>query len=303
MTQGSVKPYFWMLCGCFWFSLMAISATSLGPECDWQIVALSRSALATLFAIIIAKSTSVTLVWRGTRTLWLRSLAGSCSMGCTFYALTHANASEVLTLTNTFPMWVALLSWPLLSERPSTGVWIAVSCSIIGVAIVQQPTSDGGLEPAAWSALAASLFTAIAMLGLNRLRNIPSLAIVVHFSAVSTIFCGLTFLIELKHGWAPLHNPAVLFRLFAVGFCATIGQVFLTLAFSRGQATKVAVVGLSQVVMVMLIETLFGRRFGWLSIAGTVLVLGPTAWIMSRERRTASATKTDEPVPEEVAIE
>jgi drug/metabolite transporter (DMT)-like permease len=303
MTHGGLKPYVWMLCGCFWFSLMAISANSLSKDCDWQVIAVCRSALATIFAIMIAKSTGVKLTWKGTPTLWLRSIAGSCSMVATFYALTHMEASDVLTITNTFPMWVALLSWPVLGERPALGVWIAVTCSIIGVGIVQQPTPTGGLAPAAWAALAASMFTAIAMLGLNRLRSIPSMAIVVHFSAVSTLFCGLTFIFDQKYSWQVLEQPSVLWRLFSVGFTATIGQVFLTLAFSQGQATKVAVVGLSQVVMVMIIEAIFGRTFGWLSLIGTLLVLGPTGWIMSRERRTVPPPQPNEHLPEEVAIE
>jgi hypothetical protein len=41
------------------------------------------------------------------------SIAGSISLVCGFYAMTHYPVSEVLTLTNMFPLWVAVLSLPL----------------------------------------------------------------------------------------------------------------------------------------------------------------------------------------------
>ena len=59
-----------------------------------------------------------------------RSLAGSVSLLCGFYAMTHYDVSVVLTLTNMYPLWVAVLSWPLMGELPSTDTWIA---AVVGV--------------------------------------------------------------------------------------------------------------------------------------------------------------------------
>jgi drug/metabolite transporter (DMT)-like permease len=307
MPPAGMRPYVWMLSGCFWFSLMAVLAHAAGRECDWQVVALSRSGLATLFALATAVVSGARLVFLRPGILWVRSVAGSCSMVATFYALTHLPASEVLTLTNTFPVWVALLSWPMAGERPTAGVWAAVLCSVGGVALTQRPHL-GGMPPAAWLALAASGFTAVAMLGLNRLRGVTPLGIVVHFSAVSTLFCGAAYLVfDRGAGVGRVGDGAVLWKLLGVGATATVGQVFLTLAFSRGSATKVAVVGLSQVVMVMAMEAALpeatgGQRFDWVTVVGTALVLGPTAWLLARSRK-APAEGEAAAVVEEVAIE
>jgi drug/metabolite transporter (DMT)-like permease len=304
MPTAGMMPYVWMLSGCFWFSLMALLAHSVGPEeCDWQVVALARSGLATLFALATAAATGARLVFFRPGILWVRSVAGSCSMVATFYALTHLPASEVLTLTNTFPVWVALLSWPMVGERPTPGVWIAVVSAVAGVALTQKPHLEG-FPLAAWAALFASLFTAVAMLGLNRLRGVSSLGIVVHFSAVSTLFCGAAYLVfDRTTGIGRAADPDVLWRLVGVGATATVGQVFLTLAFSRGSATKVAVVGLSQVVMVMAFEAAAGwNRFGATDLLGTALVLGPTAWLMARARKRPVERKAGA-VVEKVAIE
>ena len=302
MVNVGIRPYVWMLSGCVWFSIMGLLAHSLKKECDWQAVALARSGLATLFALSIALGTGAKLVFFKPRVLWVRSVAGSCSMLATFYALTRLPVSEVLTLTNTFPIWVALLSWPMAGERPTVGVIVAVLCSVVGVAFAQQPHLDG-FPLAAWAALAASLFTAVAMLGLNRLQGVSSLGVVVHFSGVSTLFCGFAFLaLDRVTGTDRIDEIPVLFKLLAVGVTATIGQVFLTRAFRAGSATKVSVVTLSQVVMVMVYEAIVdGREFNLLTLLGTALVLGPTGWLMVRERK--KPTPPGVPAVEQVAIE
>jgi drug/metabolite transporter (DMT)-like permease len=304
MPSPGLTPYVWMLCGCAWFTAMALLTRSLGQQdVQWQVVAVARSGLATAFALVLAVATGTRLVFFRPRILWVRSVAGSCSMVATFYALTHLPASEVLTLTNTFPVWVALLSWPMVGERPTAGVWVAVVSAVAGVALTQKPHL-GGFPLAAWAALGASLLTAVAMLGLNRLRGVSSLGIVVHFSAVSTLFCGAAYLaFDRTTGIGRAADWDVLWRLVGVGATATVGQVFLTLAFSRGTATKVAVVGLSQVVMVMGFEAAVGwKRFDAPELVGTALVLGPTAWLLARARK-APAERKAGTVVEKVVIE
>lgn len=321
-NAGGIRPYVYMLGGCFWFSLMAFLTNAAGGDVDWQAIAVARSGLATAFALALALATGAQLTFLRPGMLWIRSIAGSCSMVSTFYALADQSfpVSNTLTLTNTFPIWVAVASWPLSGERPTVGVWGAVACAVAGVALSQQSASvevwlglrDGpsgwsAFPPAAWSALAASGFTAAAMMGLNRLRGVSSLGVVVHFSAVATAFCAASFLLFERHtGTAALTDSTVLGLLLGVGIAATVGQVFLTLAFRSGKATNVSVVGLSQVVMVLAVEAAGGTPVGWVKLAGIALVLGPTGWIMVHEHRRKAAAKPadpDEPVKPEAADE
>lgn len=287
MHPPDLRPYLWMLSGCFWFSWMGVLTHALKHACDWQTVAVTRSALATTFAVLVALATGTRLVVNGPRALWFRSFAGSGSMVCTFYALgSHLEVSDVLTLTNTFPVWVALVSWPLAGEKPTLAVWGAVACAVVGVAATQGFSLHGfGLAHVA--SLCAAFFTALAMLGLNRLKGVASYAVVVHFSAVATVVCGLAYLtFDKPIGNEALSDPAVLLRLLGVGATAFIGQVFLTKAYRGGSPTKVSVVGLSQVVMVMAFEgVIAGRAFTTWQLVGTALVLGPTGYLMARERR------------------
>jgi drug/metabolite transporter (DMT)-like permease len=139
------------------------------------------------------------------------------------------------------------------------------------------------LNGAVVSALVASLSTAVAMLGLHRLRHIHPWAIVAHFSGVATVFC-LASLFVPDPGLAPRPAPhaAALPLLFGVGVTATVGQLFLTKAFAAGPPAKVSVVGLTQVVFAVGLDVwLWGHTFTAPALVGIGLVLAPTAWLMA----------------------
>jgi drug/metabolite transporter (DMT)-like permease len=288
MPHADARPYAWMLCGSFSFTLMAVLAHDLlaadRAACDWQTVAVFRAALVAAFAAALARLGGARLVfwpWR----LWVRSVAGSCSMLCTFYAFASLPVADVLTLTNTFPVWVAVLSWPLYGQAPRPGMVLAILVGVAGVVLVEQPhLATGNLGVAA--ALAAAGFTAVAMLGLHSLRELDPRAIVVHFSAVATTFCVAAFFLGPRnHDPARVLEPAVLLKLVGMCVAALVGQLFLTLAFARGAPAGVSVVGLTQIVFALAFDAwLFGRVVGPTAAAGTVLVVAPTAWLLLRKR-------------------
>ena len=287
MNRSAFLPYLWMVNGCIAFTFMGNftfalgHVSAIGLNLDWQIIAFFRAFLVFLFSLILLFVFRITPVIIGSRSLWLRSLAGSISLVCSFYALTKLQLSLVLTVTNMFPLWVALLSWPMLKKRPYFSDWVAVCVGIVGVGLIQKPhLSDNYLAIA--SAIIASFFTALAMIGLHKIKGIPTQAIVVHFSGVAT---ALSLLIL---PFAPNIGSTIgdmdfkiLLLLFGVGISATIGQNFLTLAFSNGTPTKVSVVGLSQVVFAVIGDVLFWHKSSDITeLIGILLILLPTGWVM-----------------------
>lgn len=286
---------------------MVVWANLIGGDCDWQLIAFVRALLAFLFALLLAVSAGVRLVvWRP-RILWLRSLAGSGSMVCTFYALRHMDPAHVVTLTNMFPIWIALLSWPLAQERPSGGVWLSVGSGILGVVLIENPQfaqgnfsgfTEGNFTVLA--ALGASMFTAVAMMGLNRLQGLDSRAIVVHFSGVAAGICLASYVLFPHQDKSPFAmNVSTLVLLLAIGVSATLGQLCLTKAFaSSGAPAKVSVINLSQLVFVMVINWLLAEWKGapyelnGVRLLGTALIVAPTAWLLLRNARRATKRKT-----------
>src|SRR5215467_8254853 len=155
MYRSAALPYLWMLSGAASFAVMAVLAVSLKDQVDWQWIAIARTGLAMTFAAMMALAARKQLVFLRPRKLWMRSIAGSISLICGFYAMTHYPVSEVLTLTNMFPLWVAVLSLPLLGEWPSLDIWPAVLIGLLGVALIQQPRVDAGMLSAGNIAVAA----------------------------------------------------------------------------------------------------------------------------------------------------
>jgi drug/metabolite transporter (DMT)-like permease len=296
VSKDSRAPYVWMLLGSFLFANMGVMANYLGQSCDWQVIALARCALALLFTLILIALYRVRLAVFKPGILWVRSLAGSISMVCSFYALAHLPVSDVLTLTNMFPLWVALLSWRLEGQAPHPSLWLAILCAIAGVALIQQPHLASG-NWATLVALVSSFFTAVAMLGLNKIKGVDHRAIVAHFSTVATAFAVVAlFVFPRSH---PIENHFTrdsLLLLLAVGVTATFGQIFLTKAFSAGDPTRVSVVGLTQIAFAMILGAVFLRHgFDATRILGTVLVMAPTGWVMLQRRTPARVVEPKAP--------
>ena len=213
-------------------------------------------------------------------------------MVCTFFAFAQLPVADVVTLTNTFPIWVALLSWPLYRLFPGGKMMVAILVGVVGVALVEQPHFESGNLGVLAGARRGPLHRgghARAALA-RRPRPAP---IVVHFSAVATVVCGIAFLVGTR-----THDPArvlewrIMWKLLGMGATALVGQMFLTLAFAAGAPAKVSVVGLTQIVFALTFDVfLFGHPVNAMTLLGTALVIAPTAWLLTRPR-------TPTPIPE-----
>ena len=292
MSHPDLRPYIWMLCGSFSFTLMGVLAHMLlhvNKACDWQTVAVFRAGLVALFAALVARLAGAKLVfwpWR----LWVRSIAGSGSMVCTFYAFDCLPLPDVITLANTFPLWVTILSWPLYRHAPGVKMGIAILIGFAGVAaFVEQPQFQTG-NLGVVAALAAAALTAVAMLGLHSISDIDPRAVVVHFSSVATVVCLIAFFIwPREHDIANVIDPSILLKLVGMGVAALVGQLCLTLAFATGAPTKVSVVGLTQTVFALIFWVcLFDQKVDNWTLLGTVLIIAPTAWLLTRSRKPES---------------
>ncbi|HEX4945946.1 MAG TPA: DMT family transporter [Blastocatellia bacterium] len=277
-------PYLHMLWASFAFTLMATFSRWAADYCDWRLIAFARASLACVFALLLAKAVRAKLVFWRPRILWVRSFAGSLSMFCNFYALAHLPVSDTLTLMNTTPIWVTLLSWLVFKQKPTPGVIIAVLTSVLGIVFIQQPHFQDG-KFAILMALTGAVTTSIAMLGLSRLQAVDPRAIVVHFSAVASVSTlTLLLLTGPSDSFAPLGNMEVVSLLLLIGVGGVLGQIGMTMAFAKGHATRISVVALSQILFGLAVDlVLWKHQLNWLSLVGMVLVVAPTAWILLGE--------------------
>lgn len=278
-----------MLLGSASFATMGVLVRLAGDRgIPWQVLAVSRAGFALMFGLAWAAAARARLVWRRPATLWLRSVCGSIALVCNFFALATSPIGDVFALTNTFPLWVAVLSWPLLGERPAAPVWLAVAGGLAGVALLQLPNIQAR-DFSSLVALVSSLFSALAMIGLHKLYAVDHRAVVVHFSAVA-LAASLGMTVALPKADDHAVYSAVAWAMFVgLGLTATIGQVMLTKAFAVGPPAKVSVVALSQIGFAVIFDVVIWKRaLTPATILGMLLVAAPTAWVLlHRPRLTA----------------
>ena len=287
MKNKPLQPYLWILVSGFAFSWMATLAPLATKGCNWQLVAIVRCAVPLVLIALWAKWDGVKLIAWGPPVLWMRSLSGSCSLVGTFYVLSQMPLTDIYTIANIFPIWVALLSWPMLGRMPSGLVWLSIASSVIGVVLIQgAELQEGNL--AALVVVAVSIFTAIAMMGLNRLAHLDPRAVVVHFSATALVFAtGCYFIFDHKPA-QELFEWRHLAELLAVGVMATIGQYFLTRAFTAGDPARVSVASLTQFVFILVLDAaVLGHPLNPVKLWGIPLILGPTVWLMMQRVKTS----------------
>ena len=298
MTPADARPALWMLWGAFAFAAMGAMAHALRSRCDWMLIALVRALFMFIAIVAIARFTRIPLVvWRPP-VLWVRSLAGTSSLFCSFYALTRLPVAEVLTLTNTYPIWIILMSWGAFGQRPTARDLVAVACGTIGVVLIERPRL-GHDHVAALIALLSAFCAGVALLGLHRLKNVDPRAVVAHFAGVASVSAvtALAWRSAAAAGTsqamavaAPLpqgQTLATLLLLGGVGLTGTVGQVFLTKAYAAGMPSEISVISLTQVIFALIFDiTFWGRTMPPIVLLGMMLILAPTAWIMIRERET-----------------
>ena len=275
-----MRAYVWMLAAAVAFAAMAESTYALRKVCPWQVIGLVRASIPLVLTGLMLAAARIPLPFPGPRILWSRSIAGSISLVCTFYALTQLPAADVLTLSNLVPLWVAIFSGPLLGHRPGLDVWASVLVGVIGVALSQQEyVLEGNF--ASLVAVAASMASAVALVSLHRVKGFDPRAIVFHFSCVSLLVCSVTaFLVPMSLP-VQTNHASTWGLLAAVGLSATVGQFFLTKAYMAGHPSRISVVGLSQVAFAMAFDVwVSAQSFSPLRILGLAMVVASTAWVM-----------------------
>jgi len=297
---ASRSAYVYMLLSAASFSVMSFITHSLRDTFSWQVIAVVRTAIALALMLILLKAAGAQVVLLRPGTLWIRSIAGSVALLANFFSMTHYPISEVLALSNMFPLWVAVLSWPVLGERPQLDVWIAAAFGVAGVYFLQQqpavtPHAELGVLPVI-TALVASFASAIALLGLHHLKGVDTRAVVAHFSGVSLAFSAAAMFAAPAVAPSGEVSSAALLGLVFLGLFGTGGQVLLTKAFAAGPPAQVAVVGLTQVGFSMLLEMAIPphRAFTLPTLIGLALVVAPTAWVLMRRGKAGAEGAADQ---------
>jgi drug/metabolite transporter (DMT)-like permease len=277
LKSANNKAVFWMILGGFDFATMGALIHALGSECDWLILAFLRMFLSFVIAFALTRRAGLKPFLFDRPLLWLRSIVGCAAMVATFYALTKLPISDVAVITESRPIWVAILAGFLLGETTSKRIWLSIILGMTGVVLVEHAhLNDQNI--AGLAALFAAFAGALVMVLLRKLRDIDPRTIVTHFSGTAAAVCPLLiFLLGKEIDFSFMEKPANVLMLAGVGVFGTIGQLAMTKAFSIGEAPGVASAGFIRVGFSAGYDLfIWQHAFQITTLLGIALILGST---------------------------
>jgi drug/metabolite transporter (DMT)-like permease len=246
----------------------------------WAEIAAVRFLVGALLAVGLAVATGRSLRVTDRAGTWRRSVFGTLAAVGSFYALGSSRIAvgDAATLGATTPIFVALLSRPLLGERVGRHVALAVGLAFTGVLAIVRP-SFALAWPVALVATVGAFFYALAMIWLRRIGpGETHEAIVLHFSLV-----GLATMVAVAlPSWQRPDWPGAL-ALLGAGLGGGGAQLAMTRAYSLQRAAPVtAVSNLGVVFTYLLAIPFFGDLPTAWQLGGTALVIAATVLLTAR---------------------
>ncbi|HWH84611.1 MAG TPA: DMT family transporter [Burkholderiaceae bacterium] len=203
-----------------------------------------------------------------------------------FYALTTLPLALAVTISYLSPIFVAALSIPLLGERPSPAVWVALAAGLVGVSISVWPEWRGGVEGLALPRLAGMASAAVAALSFagvlllaRRQAQHDSLWTIL---LVQSLLPMLLLAGPAAATWrpVPLADSGLILLVGALG---TLGLVGITLAFTRLEASRVAPLDYTGFVWAALLGyLLFGEVPTPTTLGSALLIVGGCLLLLRR---------------------
>ncbi|MGB1556980.1 MAG: DMT family transporter [Oceanococcaceae bacterium] len=205
---------------------------------------------------------------------WLhlqRTVVGLTAMYAFFYAIAQIPLAEAMLLNYAAPLYVPLIAWAWLKEKPHWGLWPLILVGLVGVGLIVRPDPAAEFRWVSLVAVISGVFAAWAFVTIRKLSATePAPRIVFWFGVYSVIITAIPALLAWKdpslRGWL---------LLLGVGLFATIAQISLTRSYALIPAAQVAPLNYMTVVFSLLIGWLFwAENLSWSSLFGTVLVIG-----------------------------
>ena len=187
---------------------------------------------------------------------FIRGLLLFCANILFFYSISVISLAKALTLAFIAPLIVTILSPILLNEKVGFRRWAAVITGFIGSLIVIRP---GFVEVnlASIAALGTGVLYGFYLIVTRKLHNSdhPLLTLLLT-GVVGAIICSMI----MPYVWI---NPTIneWYMMFAIGFFATLGHLFLILSLRYADASKLAPFGYFEIITNILIGYYFFNHF------------------------------------------
>lgn len=272
----------WMIAASFLFACMGVCVKLAAATHSAVEITFWRSAIALLLMYGLVRLRGVSLRTPHWRWQIIRGLVGFSALFSYFYAITLLPLATAVTLNYTSAIFLALYL-VLAGWRMRTGMLGALAIGLAGVVLLLKPTLHedqlvGGLIGLGSGVLAGMAYFSVRELGA---RGEPETRTVFYFSLVATVCSAIWLAFGAIN---PVDADSGLI-LFGVAAFATLAQLAMTRAYSRGKTLMSAALAYSTVIFSSLAGMLFWGEVlpasAWAAI-GLIILSGIAATHFSR---------------------
>ena len=261
----------------------------------WPLRALEQQGLHPLWATAIIFFFSLTCLllvrpgaWRGmaqSPMLWLLALASGLTNVGFNWAVTQGDVVRGVLLFYLMPVWVVLLAWPMLGERPSKSSLARLALALAGLVIVLKTADSPWPVPDSltdWLAIVGGFCFALTNILLRLLKQSSDETRVLAMFAGGVITASGAALVGM--GFAVLASPPApdaswlgLAALISLAFLA--GNLALQYGAARLNASTTSLIMLSEVVFASLSAVWLGAgELTLRTLLGGLLILLAALW-------------------------
>ena len=182
----------------------------------------------------------------------LRAVSGLLSQALMFIAVKKMPLMNAVLLTNSAPLFIPLITWVWLKEKISGVVWASLLVGFLGVMLILKPSAALLSNPAALAATTAALFSAFALVTVNRLSTTETTQRILFYYFLFSSLAAAPFAFA---SWKILSTREWMY-LIGIGVSMAISQLLIILAYRHASAGRIAPFNYSVVV--------FSGLIGWL---------------------------------------
>jgi S-adenosylmethionine uptake transporter len=268
-----------MILASLFFATMSVCIKYAAPHFDTFELVFYRGFIGMAFMAMLCKVQKVPLRTQIPMMHVWRSIIGVASLSAWFYAIAHLPLATATTLNYMSGVWVAafLIGGTLVMGRVQDigrqgPLVLTVIAGFSGVVMILRPTIEQNQLFAGVIGLLSGFGAALAYMQVAALGRLgePESRTVFYFSVGTTVVGAVAIMFTDASPWT---WPAALW-LLPIGVLAALGQLSMTMAYTKGSTLVVANLQYSGIVFAALYGLfLFGDQIPLLGWAGMLLII------------------------------
>jgi drug/metabolite transporter (DMT)-like permease len=216
----------------------------------------------------------------------LRGVLGVAMLSMFAFGLKNLSLAEAYTIFFIAPALITALSVVFLKERVNLARWIAIGVGLVGVIVVLRPTGAGMLTLGGLAILGAAACYAVSSIAGSILGRTDSGEHMVLWLMLMMSVGGVAI---AAPGWVPI-RPADALLLCALAITGFLGQLAITEAFNKGEASSIAPLEYTALAWGVALDWLLWQALpDRYTLIGAAIIIGSGVYLIRNEHQHALA--------------